>query len=100
MRQILELRHEAGQLQEQMERLQREGHAIHKEQDRIRGNMQSLGDRAAEKELRDRFVRTLNTQEDRLEQIGPEVNEKLTAAARCREQINALLEKLEYEAEV
>jgi uncharacterized coiled-coil protein SlyX len=45
-------------------------------------------------------VRTLNTQEDRLEEIDKEVREQTAARDRCRAQINELLASLEYEAAV
>ena len=48
--------------------------------------------------MRERFVRTLNSQEDRLEQIAREIKEHSGERDRCREQINALLANLEYEA--
>ena len=80
--------------------MQQERDTIHNEQKRIRENLQALGDRSSEKELRERFVRTLSSQEDRLEQIEKEVREQLASSERCREQINALLANLEYEAAV
>ena len=100
LQQMMELRSQSAALQEQIERLQAESHSIFKEQERIRGNLQALGDRPAEKELRDRLVRTLSAQEDRLEQINQESNDKVLAAARHKEKMNALLERLEYEAEI
>jgi hypothetical protein len=100
LRQIVEMRQQAASLDEQIKRLEKERETIHSEQNRIRENLQSLGDRPAEKELRERFVRTLNTQEDRLEQIEREWQQKNTERDGCREQINVLLSGLEYEAEV
>jgi hypothetical protein len=100
LQQMMELRQQSAALQEQVERLQKESQVIHKEQERIRGNLQALGDRPSEKELRDRLVRTLVTQEDRLEQINIEINDKVASAARNKEKLAALLERLEYEAEV
>jgi hypothetical protein len=100
LRQVMELRQQAAGIEEQIKRLEKERETIHAEQKRIRENLQSLGDRSAEKELRERFVRTLNTQEDRLEQIEREVKERQAARDRCREQMNALLAQLEYEAMV
>jgi chromosome segregation ATPase len=94
------MRQQAASLDEQIKRLEKERETIHSEQNRIRENLQSLGDRPAEKELRERFVRTLNTQEDRLEQIEREWQQKNTERDGCREQINVLLSGLEYEAEV
>jgi hypothetical protein len=100
LRKVVEVRHQAAQVEEQIQRLEKEREKIHSEQKRIRENLQSLGDRSSEKELRERFVRTLNTQEDRLEQIEKEVREQTAARERCREEINALLANLEYEAAV
>ena len=59
--------------EEKVRRLEAERKTIHTEQERIRENLKSLGDRASEKELRERFVRTFDTQEDRLEAIGKEI---------------------------
>jgi regulator of replication initiation timing len=100
LRQIVELRQEAAALDQQLARLEQERSVIHAEQKRIRENLQALGDRAAEKELRERFVRTLNTQEDRLERIEQEVREKTVERDKYREKINKELAKLDYDAEV
>jgi predicted nucleic acid-binding Zn-ribbon protein len=97
---VIELRQEMGRHEENLARLEKEREKIHAEQKRIRENLQALGDRTSEKELRERFVRALNSQEDRLEQIEKEVREQTTARDRCREQINAVLADLEYEAAV
>jgi len=100
LRQVAERRAAAAQHEGRLQHLQQEREKIHAEQKRIRENLQSLGDRSSEKELRERFVRTLNTQEDRLEQIEQEVREQAAGRDQCREQINALLAGLEYEAAV
>jgi len=100
LQEMMDLRAQTAALQEQVQRLQTESQSIHKEQERIRGNLQALSDRSTEKELRDRLVRTLGAQEDRLEQINQEINDKVVAAARHQEQMNALLSRLEYEAEI
>jgi hypothetical protein len=100
LRQVVELRQQSAKWEEQTKRLQQERDTIHNEQKRIRENLQALGDRSSEKELRERFVRTLHAQEDRLEQIEREVREQTAARDRCREQINTLLATLEYEAAV
>jgi hypothetical protein len=100
LRQVIEVRQQAAKVEEQIQRLEKEREKIHNEQKRIRENLQALGDRSSEKELRERFVRILNTQEDRLEQIEKELREQTAARDRCREQIEALLANLEYEAAV
>lgn len=98
LKQVIELRHRAAGFEEQLRALEREREAIHAEQKRIRENLQSLGDRPSEKELRERFVRTLNTQEDRLEQIQRDVRERTAARDECREKLNEVLLKLDYES--
>lgn len=98
LRQLIALQRTAAEREEQLKNLREEGERIHGEQGRIRENLQALGDRSTEKELRERFVRTLNSQEDRLEQIAHEIKERTGERDRCREQINGLLANLEYEA--
>jgi hypothetical protein len=96
--QVAELRQRTAGLEQQLQHLEKERGTIHAGQQRIRENLQALGDRSSEKELRERFVRTLNTQEDRLEQIDRQVHEQTAARDHAREQINALLVQLEYDA--
>ncbi|MCI0683330.1 MAG: hypothetical protein L0Y71_14600 [Gemmataceae bacterium] len=100
VRSVMELRAEAGRLDAALAQLDKERTNIHNEQKRIRENLQALGDRASEKELRERFVKTLNTQEDRLEKIDKEAQAKIDARDKCREKIQDALAKLEYDAEV
>ncbi len=100
LRQVIDLRQEAADIEGKIQRLEKERDVIHAEQKRIRENLQSLGDRPSEKDLRERFVRTLNTQEDRLEAIGREIQEHTTARESCRQKINDVLAKLEYDAPV
>jgi hypothetical protein len=98
LRQVLAGQRLFSDLEAQIARLHEERDRIHAEQGRIRQNLESLGDRASETELRERFVRTFNTQEDRLEQIAAEMQARTAERDRAREQINALIANLEYEA--
>jgi hypothetical protein len=100
LRKVVELRQQAAGIEAQIARLEKERDGIHAEQKRIRENLQSLGDRPSEKDLRERFVRTLNAQEDRLEAIERELRQRHDESDRCREEIGALLAGLEYEAKV
>ncbi len=100
LRQAMQLRQQVAGIEAQIARLEKERDAIHAEQKRIRENLQSLGDRPTEKELRERFVRTLNTQEDRLEQIERDRKQATDERDRVREQINTTLAGLEYETKV
>jgi hypothetical protein len=100
LRKVVDLRQQAAGIEAQIARLEKERDGIHAEQKRIRDNLGSLGDRPSEKDLRERFVRTLNAQEDRLEAIERELRQHHDERDHCREEINALLAGLEYEAKV
>ncbi len=100
LRKVVDLRQQAAGIEAQVTRLEKERDAIHAEQKRIRENLGSLGDRPSEKELRERFVRTLNTQEDRLEAIERELRQRHDECEKCRAEIATLLAGLEYEAKV
>jgi hypothetical protein len=100
LRKVVDMRQQAAGIEAQIARLEKERADIHAEQKRIRENLGSLGDRPSEKDLRERFVRTLNAQEDRLEAIEREVRQRNDEREKCREQIAALLAGLEYEAKV
>ncbi len=97
---VIAAKRQAAELDAALQALGQERATIHNEQKRIRENLQSLGDRPGEKELRERFIRTLNAQEDRLEQIEKDVQAKQQASAVARDKINAMLAKMEYEAEI
>ncbi len=100
IRQALDLRKKVADAEEQIQRVERERATIQTEQERVRENLKALGDRASEKELRERFIRTLNAQEDRLERIESEVAAQTAERDECRARVNDLLARLEYEADV
>jgi hypothetical protein len=98
LRQVVEAQKLAARLDLDLARLNDERNRIHTEQGRIRENLQSLGDRSSEKELRERFVRTLNAQEDRIEQIDRDTATRTTERDAARARVNELLAGLEYES--
>jgi hypothetical protein len=100
LRQVMDIRQQQAEHEGNLRNLEKEREKIHADQKRIRENLQSLGDRASEKDLRERFVRTLNGQEDRLEKTEVEIKEQTVARDRCAAKINDLLAKLEYEGNV
>jgi hypothetical protein len=100
LREITDLRQKAATAEGISIRLQQDRAKIHEEQKRIRENLQALGDRPSEKELRERFVRTFNEQEDRLQAIERQAAEQTELRDACRATMETLLAKLEYEATV
>jgi hypothetical protein len=98
LRQVIDAQRKLAAAEESVKALREEGEAIHAEQKRIRENLQALGDRSGEKQLRERFVRTLDGQEDRLEQIAKEIKQRTAERDQGREQLNELLGALEFES--
>ena len=100
LKEVLAQRQQVIRIEAALTQLNEERNKIHAEQKRIRENLGALGDRASEKQLRERFIATLDKQEDRLTKITEE-EEKLRADRdAARDKLNDLLAKLEYEADV
>lgn len=100
LKQALHLQREASGYQAAAAQLEKDRATIHQEQVRIRENLQALGDRPSEKDLRERFVRTLNGQEDRLEQIDREIRDHQQRREECRTRLKGVLEGLAYDVKV
>jgi len=100
MREIVQHRAAVDDLERQVAALVKERETIHAEQKRIRENLQSLGDRASEKELRERFVRTLNTQEDRLEKIVTEIADRAKQQEAARKLVEEAVARIDVDAAV
>jgi hypothetical protein len=100
LRQALELRRQLAGVEARIAALDAERDGIHAEQQRIRDNLGALGDRAGEKALRERLVRTLEKQEDRLEAVAAERKQLLGERDAARARLDAALAALEYEGEV
>lgn len=100
LKEVLEQRYKLAQTEYTLNRLNEERGKIHTDQQRVRENLGALGDRASEKELRERFVATLGKQEDRLASMLAEEEALRADRDAAREKLNELLAKLEYDAEV
>ena len=100
LKDVLAQRQSLGRVEEKLAHFNDERNKIHAEQKRIRENLGALGDRASEKELRERFVATLGRQEDRLAKIADEEAKLHADRDAARDTLNDLLAKLEYEAAV
>jgi hypothetical protein len=98
LRQAVAIQQQLAAIEQRLAALTEERQQIHTEQQRLRENLQALGDRSSEKELRERLVKTLSGQEDRLEEIAAAVKEATAERNRLREQLSAALGDLEYEA--
>jgi hypothetical protein len=97
LRDVVAAQQERAGHEQAIARLEEEQRRIHAEQERIRKNLDALGSRGDEKGLRERLVRTLAGQEDRLEQITADITRHATARDQAADGVRALLAGLEYE---
>lgn len=100
LKDVLGQRYKLSQVENKLNKLNEERGKIHTDQQRVRDNLGALGDRASEKELRERFVATLGKQEDRLAAMLTDEETLRADRDAAREKLNELLAKLEYDAEV
>ena len=97
LREVIALRSQAAEFDGRFNRLTAERTTIHADQARIRENLTALGDRASEKELRERYVRSLNAHEDRLIEIDREQKDVVSRRDACRAQIADVANRAEFE---
>lgn len=89
-----------AELDEQITQLEQERTKLHEEQARIRENLTALGDRTSEKDLRERYVRTLGKQEDRLEAIEKERAEAVSVRDDTRHDLRVALHAISLDRPV
>jgi hypothetical protein len=95
---LIAIRAAVARHDEQLQALQRERTAIHEDQKRSRENLLALGDRPSEKGLRERYMRGLEAQEDRLIQIDRDEAEALVNKRAGAASLNQKLAALDFEA--
>ncbi len=100
IRSAFAIRAKVAEYDEQINRLEQERAKLHEEQKRIRENLTALGDRASEKDLRERYVRTLGKQEDRLEVIEKERLSVVSARDEARQKLSAALNAISMDRPV
>jgi hypothetical protein len=91
---IAEKKAEINDLAQKITALDKEQNDIFKDQERVRGNLQRLSQTPEEATLRQRYIRQLDSQENRLAAIRAE-REKLEASrAAAQKQLDGLIQKL------
>jgi hypothetical protein len=100
IRDTFTVRRQIADLDKKIAALDQERSRLHQEQARIRENLAPLGDRASEKELRERYIRTLTQQEDRLETIDRERAAAVATRDSASAKVNDILSGLNYEGTV
>lgn len=94
---ILAAHQQVCKLVEQQQRNRADRESINDEQKRIRENLRALGEGASERDLRERFVRTLMAQEDRLEKLYAEHNHLDQELSAARAELDKQLQSFELE---
>lgn len=100
LQEVLEKRNQEMVLRGSMKTLEQERQGLFEGQQRIRENLNALGDRPSEKELRERYVKSLTKQEDRLEEITRELKELDYKVQQYVNEMNRLIQTLAYEADL
>jgi len=97
LEQITASRSQIAELKRKVEDLQNEQKTIFNDQDRLRRNLQSLGQSEEERNLRSRIVKQLNQQEDRLEAINKSVKDLQVQLTAKQEELNKLVMSYAFE---
>jgi hypothetical protein len=100
LRAAFAVRTKVAEFEEQIRRLDEERTKLHAEQARIRENLTALGDRTSEKDLRERYVRTLGKQEDRLEAIEKQRAMAVSSRDSAREELSTAVNAVSMERAV
>jgi len=94
---ISTVRSQIAELKRKLEDLQNEQKTIASDQDRLRRNLQSLGQSEEERNLRSRIVKQLNQQEDRLETINKSAKDLQSQLAAKQEELSKLVMSYAFE---
>lgn len=97
IRALFAIQQKRGELRERVKTLDKERERIHAEQKRVRENLSALGERTSEQKLRERLVKTLTEQEDRLAALELESKAAADAAEALTCELDAKAEALEYD---
>ncbi len=91
---IIDKKTEINDLTAKIDSLDKEQNDIFKDQERIRGNLQRLNQTPEEATLRQRYIRQLNDQENRLNAIGSERAKLEQSRSAAQKQLDELIQKL------
>jgi hypothetical protein len=85
---------EIDELSQKIAALDKEQNEIFKDQDRVRGNLQRLTQSPEEATLRQRYIRQLDTQENRLAALRADRDKLENSRAAAQRQLDDLIQKL------
>jgi hypothetical protein len=91
---VVDKKNEINELAQKIEALDREQKDIFKDQERIRGNLQRLNQPPEEATLRQRYIRQLDAQENRLNAMGAEHDKLEQSRSAAQKQLDVVIQKL------
>ena len=91
---IVAKKNEINELAQKMATLEKEQGEIFRDQERVRGNLQRLGQTPEEATLRQRYIRQLEQQENRLGALRAERDRLDNARAQAQKQLDQMLQNL------
>jgi len=94
---IVAKKNEVSAITKQIETLGNEQSQIFSDQERIRNNVQRLGQTPEEATLRQRYIKQLNEQENRLDTIKTERQKLETARNNAQKQLDDLIQNLSFD---
>lgn len=94
LRAVIEKKSSIDGLNQKIANLDREQNDIFRDQERVRGNLEGLSQNPEEASLRQRYIRQLETQENRLASITTERGQLQNARTAAQQQLNELIERL------
>jgi chromosome segregation ATPase len=94
---IVAKKNEVSAIAKQIETLGNEQSQIFSDQERIRSNVQRLGQTPEEATLRQRYIKQLNEQENRLDTIKTERQKLETARSNAQKQLDDLIQNLSFD---
>jgi chromosome segregation ATPase len=97
---IIAKKNELADLGQKIAAIEREQQEIARDQERIRGNLQRLGQSPDEASLRQRYIRQLDQQETRLGALRAERDKLETARNAAQKQLDDLLQNLSVDRKV
>lgn len=100
LKQALALRQEVADMENQLKNIEQEQTKIAADQKRIRENLSALADRTSDKELRERYLRSLSQQEDRIEQLDAGGKKLREQRDTNQSRLDNVLARLDYDAAV
>jgi hypothetical protein len=100
LREIIAMRERVAEMMRAEKKLTDERTQLFKDQERIRANIESLKTGAAQRELAERFVAKLSEQENRLDQIGAELEKLSTERKEANDALIRRIQAISYTAEL